>query len=57
MSLLKRAMKFFARFMKEIVVIIPVLSLSWLKLFVMDFIGSRLMLKQSIWSLILVVVS
>ena len=33
------AMRFYKRFMKEIVAIMPVLSLSWLKLFVMGFIG------------------
>ena len=36
-SLLKRAVKFFARFMKEIVVIMSVQSLLWIKLFVMGF--------------------
>ena len=33
MFLLKRVVKFFARFMKEIVVIMPALNLSWLKAF------------------------
>ena len=35
----RRAVRFFVRFMKEIVVIMPDLSLLWLKLSVMDFIG------------------
>ena len=38
-SLLRRAKRFFMRFMKEIVVIMPGLSLLCLKLSVMDFIG------------------
>ena len=38
-SLLKKVVRSYERFMKEIVVIIPALGLSWPRLFVMDFIG------------------
>ena len=38
-SLLRKVKKFFVRFMKEIVAIMPVQSPLWPKLFVMDFIG------------------
>ena len=37
--LLRRALRFYERFMKEIVAIMPALSLSSLRLFVMGFIG------------------
>ena len=49
-------MRFYERVMKEIVVIMPALSLSWPRLFVMDFIGWRLMLMQRIWSVNVMVV-
>ena len=38
-SLLRRDVRFFMRFMKEIVVIMPVQRPLWPKLFVMDFIS------------------
>ena len=37
--LLRRVVRFYERFMKEIVAIMPALSLSWLRLFVMGSIG------------------
>ena len=37
--LLRRAVRFYERFMKEIAAIMPALSLSWLRLFIMGFIG------------------
>ena len=37
--LLRKAVRFFKRFMKEIVVTMPVQSPLWPKLFVMHFIG------------------
>ena len=46
----KKAVKFCERFMKEIVVIMPTLNLLLLRLFVMDFIGRRLMLMLKTWS-------
>ena len=38
-SLLKKAKKFYVRFMKGIAVITPGQNLLWLRLFVMGFIG------------------
>ena len=37
--LLRRAMRFYERFMKEIVAIVPIQNPLWTRLFVMDFIG------------------
>ena len=38
-SLLRRAVRFFVRFKKAIVVTMPAQNLLWLKLFIMSFIG------------------
>ena len=47
--LLRKVKKFFVRFMKEIVAIMPGQSPLWPRLLVMDFIGWRLMLMRRIW--------
>ena len=52
----RRAVRFYERFMKEIVDIMPALSPSYPRLSIMGFIGWRLMMMQRIWSVNVMVV-